>query len=141
MSFSMDSAPTSEAQLEQRLTAPDVETVEALESLDGDVLILGAGGKMGPTLARMARRAIADRTRRVMAVSRFSDLHAAEQVAADGIEIVRADLSNPDDVRGLPDAANVIWMAGQKFGTTGDPVSTWTHNVVASVLAAQRYAG
>ncbi len=81
----IDSAPTTEDSLEARLAAPDEETVAALEQLDGDVIILGAGGKMGPTVARMARRAIADRSRRVIAVSRFSDATAAAQLEAQGV--------------------------------------------------------
>jgi len=137
----IDSAPTTEDSHEARLAAPDEETVAALEQLDGDLVILGAGGKMGPTVARMARRALLDRTRRVIAVSRFSDAAAAAQLKSDGVEIVRADLADPRAVASLPDAPNVVWMAGQKFGTTDDPVGTWTHNVVASVHAAERYAG
>lgn len=137
----IDSAPGSDDALEARLATPDGETVAALEQLDGDVLILGAGGKMGPSLARMARRAMGDRPRRVIAVSRFSDATAAAQLEAHGVEVHRADLADPRAVAALPDAANVVWMAGQKFGTAGDPVGTWTHNVVASVHAAERYAG
>ncbi len=137
----IDSPPSSEDALDARLDAPDEETVAALEQLDGDVLILGAGGKMGPSLARMARRAMGDRSRRVIAVSRFSDAAAAAQLEAHGVEVCRADLADPRAVAALPDAANVVWMAGQKFGTAGDPVGTWTHNVVASVHAAERYAG
>ena len=137
----IDSPPASEDALEARLAAPDEETIAALAQLDGDVLVLGAGGKMGPSLARMARRAIGDRSRRVIAVSRFSDASAAAQLEAHGVEVLRADLADPRAVATLPDAANVVWMAGQKFGTTGDPVGTWTHNVVASVHAAERYAG
>jgi len=137
----IDSPPASEDALEARLAAPDEDTIAALAQLDGDVLVLGAGGKMGPSLARMARRAIGDRSRRVMAVSRFSDARAAAQLEADGVEVLRADLADPRAVASLPDAPNVVWMAGQKFGTTGDPVGTWTHNVVASVHAAERYAG
>jgi nucleoside-diphosphate-sugar epimerase len=137
----IDSPPASEDALEARLAAPDEETIAALVQLDGDVLVLGAGGKMGPSLARMARRAIGDRSRRVIAVSRFSDAAAASQLEAHGVEVLRADLADPRAVASLPDAPNVLWMAGQKFGTTGDPVGTWTHNVVASVHAAERYAG
>lgn len=137
----IDSPPASEDALEARLAAPDEETIAALAQLDGDVLVLGAGGKMGPSLARMARRAIGDRSRRVIAVSRFSDAAAVAQLEADGVEVLRADLADPRAVASLPDAPNVVWMAGQKFGTTGDPVGTWTHNVVASVHAAERYAG
>jgi nucleoside-diphosphate-sugar epimerase len=137
----IDSPPASEDALEARLAAPDEETIAALAQLDGDVLVLGAGGKMGPSLARMARRAIGGRSRRVIAVSRFSDAAAAAQLEAHGVEVLRADLADPRAVASLPDAPNVLWMAGQKFGTTGDPVGTWTHNVVASVHAAERYAG
>ena len=135
------SAPRNDAELDALLSAPDEATVHALEALDGDILVLGAGGKMGPTVARTARVAIADRARRVIAVSRFSDARAAESLQAHGVEIVRADLSDPRAVASLPEAPNVLWMAGQKFGTGGDPVATWAGNVVASVHAAERYAG
>ncbi len=134
-------APTTELELDALLSAPDDETVAALSSLSGDVLILGAGGKMGPTVARMARRAIADPSRRVIAVSRFTDAHAAAALQAHGVDTIRADLAHPAAVAALPDVPNVLWMAGQKFGSTGDPVGTWTQNVVASTIAAQRYAG
>lgn len=134
-------APRTEDGLEARLAAPDSATRAALESLQGDILILGAGGKMGPTVARMARRALPDPGRRVIAVSRFSDANVASELQNAGISVLRADLSDPRAVAALPDAPNVVWMAGQKFGTTGDPVGTWTQNVVASVNAAERYAG
>ncbi len=134
-------APTNERELDALLSAPDESTIGALSSLSGDVLILGAGGKMGPTVARMARRAIADASRRVIAVSRFTDPAAASALKAHGVETIGADLADPAAVAALPDAPSVLWMAGQKFGSTGDPVGTWTQNVVASALAAQRYAG
>jgi len=134
-------APTDERELDALLSAPDERTISALSSLSGDVLVLGAGGKMGPTVARMARRAIMNRSRRVIAVSRFTDGTAASTLNAHGVETIRADLADPASVTALPDAPNVLWMAGQKFGSTGDPVGTWTQNVVASTLAAQRYAG
>lgn len=133
-------APADEGALEALLSAPDDATIAALAGLSGDVVILGAGGKMGPSLARMARRAIADRSRRVIAVSRFSDETVAASLTADGVDVLRADLSDPHAVSALPLAPNVLWLAGQKFGTTGDPVGTWTQNVVASVHAAERYA-
>ena len=132
---------STESALDEALSEPDEATIEALRSLEGDVLVLGAGGKMGPTLARMARRALGDSRRRVIAVSRFGSADVAAALEADGVETLRADLSDPRAVAALPDASNVIWMAGQKFGTTGDPVGTWTQNVVASVHAAERYAG
>ena len=124
------SAPADELSLDARLAAPDEETVAALESLEGDIVILGAGGKMGPTVARMAQRALQHSSqgssRRVIAVSRFSNPDAPALLEASGVEVVRADLSDPAAVAKLPLAPNVLWMAGQKFGTTGDPVGTWT---------------
>lgn len=137
----LDSVPSSEASLEHLLSAPDDATAQALAPLTGDVIILGAGGKMGPTVARMARQAITDSSRSVIAVSRFSDPRVAAELESHGVQVIRADLSDPQAVAALPYAANVLWMAGQKFGTTGDPVGTWTQNVVASVHAAERFAG
>ncbi len=137
----MTDAKRQEALLDDHLSLPDSATSEALAALPGDLIILGAGGKMGPTLARMARRAIADPSRRVIAVSRFSDATVVEGLQAAGVETLQADLSDPHAVASLPFAANVVWMAGQKFGTMGDPVGTWTQNVVASVHAAERFAG
>lgn len=145
----MTAPPGDEAALEALLSEPDAATIAALAGLDGDVLVLGAGGKMGPTLARMARRALDEGgaarsgpgARRVIAVSRFHDAAVAGALAARGVEIVRADLADPAAVAALPDAAHVLWLAGQKFGTSGDPVATWTHNVVAPVHVAERYAG
>ena len=135
------STPPDDASLDARLAAPDEETIAALESLEGDIIVLGAGGKMGPTVARMARRALAGSPRRVIAVSRFSDPGAAASLEAIGVDVIRADLADPRAVGQLPLVPNVLWLAGQKFGTTGDPVGTWTQNVVASVHAAERYAG
>lgn len=134
-------APGDEAALDAVLATPDQATIDALAALDGDLLILGAGGKMGPSLARLARQALPDERRRVIAVSRFSDAAAAQALHDAGVTVIRADLSDPRAVATLPDAPNVLWMAGQKFGTTGDPVGTWTQNVVASMHAAERYAG
>lgn len=147
---SRNSAPVDEAELEDRLSAPDDVTCDALASLDGDVLVMGAGGKMGPTLARMARRALDLRgiprtgasARRVIAVSRFSNESVAARLQQHGVEIIRADLADPDAYKILPSVSghirNVVWMVGQKFGTTGDPVATWTHNVAAAAFGAEQ---
>lgn len=137
----MPSAPSDERQLEAQLSQPDEATIAALATGHGDLIVLGAGGKMGPTIARMARVAITDRRRRVIAVSRFTDVTAASALEAAGVQVLRGDLSDPRVVAALPPADHVLWMAGQKFGTTGDPVGTWTQNVVASTHAAERYAG
>ncbi len=130
-----------ESELDARLATPDDATVAALTSLDGDLLVLGAGGKMGPSVATMARRALGSSSRRVIAVSRFADSTVASSLEAHGVETICADLADPRTVAALPNAANVIWMVGQKFGTAGDPVGTWTQNVVASVHGAERFAG
>lgn len=129
--------PTSIPELEGLLSAPRPETERALASCPGDILVLGAGGKMGPTLARMAARAGADR--RVIAVSRFASAVAAASLRAAGVETVSCDLLDRDAVRRLPDAPNVVFMAGQKFGTTGAPSRTWMMNVVAPAICAERY--
>jgi nucleoside-diphosphate-sugar epimerase len=140
---SSGSAPGTEAELEDALSRPTAEVVEAVRASPGDVVILGAGGKMGPSLARMARRA-ADALRdgrRVIAVSRFSDAGLPHALNADGVETIRADLLDRRAVEALPDASNVIFMAGQKFGTRSDPAATWAMNVLVPAAAAERYAG
>ncbi len=108
----------------------------------GDVVVLGAGGKMGPSLARMIRRA-ADALgdgRRVVAVSRFGSGDAERALRDDGLETMRCDLLERDAVARLPDAPNVIFMAGQKFGTSEAPATTWAMNVLVPANAAERYA-
>jgi len=141
-------APVDEAELEERLARPTAGVLDTLRALDGDILVLGAGGKMGPSLARMARRALdaigaprdGARARRVYAVARFSDPSLAESLDADGVVPIRADATDRGAVERLPDAPLVLHLVGQKFGTANDPVGTWAQNVVASVHAAERYA-
>lgn len=143
--------------LEERLSRPDAALSGVLASLDGDIVILGAGGKMGPSLARMARRALdggAAAGRRVIAVSRFGggapderdprapgSLDTLSALQEAGVETIRADLSNRAEVDALPDAANVVYMAGQKFGTRDRPATTWAMNCHVPALCAERYAG
>jgi nucleoside-diphosphate-sugar epimerase len=128
----------SEQELDDLLSTPRAETVTALESCPGDIIILGAGGKMGPTLARMAVRARTD-SRRVIAVSRWSSAVAERALNDAGVETIRCDLLDPHAVAQLPDAANVIFMAGQKFGTTDAPAVTWAMNTIVPAHCAQRY--
>ncbi len=137
--------PRDEAELDVRLSDPRPETVAALARCPGDLLVLGAGGKMGPTLARMAlaaaRRADEGTTpRRVIAVSRFSAPAAERALRSAGVETIRCDLLNRAAVAALPDAPNVIFMAGQKFGTRDAPSRTWMMNVVVPSICADRYA-
>jgi nucleoside-diphosphate-sugar epimerase len=132
----------SEAALEDALSAPSPGTLDALRSTPGDIVVLGAAGKMGPTLARMARRALdaLGRRDRVVAVSRFSHATAERALHEHGIETLRCDLLDRNAVAALPDAPNVVFMAGQKFGTRDAPSATWAMNVVVPAMAAERYA-
>jgi nucleoside-diphosphate-sugar epimerase len=132
----------SEAELEDALSAPSSALLAALRTTPGDILVLGAAGKMGPTLARMAKRAIDSLGThdRVIAASRFSSTKAERSLRDAGIETVKCDLLDRRAVAALPDAPNVIFMAGQKFGTSEAPSSTWAQNVVLPSIAAERYA-
>ena len=137
-------APRSAPELDDALSTPRDATIAALRATPGDIVILGAGGKMGPTLARMAARAAAEadgaNRRRVIAVSRFSSGEAVDALHAAAVETVRCDLLDRDAVAQLPDAPNVIYMAGQKFGTSDAPSRTWMQNVVVPATCAERYA-
>ena len=131
----------SEAELEDALSAPSAGLLASLRSTPGDIVVLGAAGKMGPTLARMARRALdaLGRSERVIAVSRFSSPQAERSLNDSGVDTIRANLLDRESVAALPDAPNVIFMAGQKFGTRDAPSSTWAMNVVLPSIAAERY--
>ena len=128
-------------ELEFLLSEPEESTVRALATLSGDILVLGAGGKMGPTLARMAKRAseIAGISRRVIAVSRFSSSRLAEKLGAWGIATIRCDLLDPGSLARLPDAPNVVYMAGMKFGATGQESLTWAMNSFLPGLVSNRF--
>lgn len=114
--------------LEERLSRPDSDVVADLAALDGDILILGATGKMGPTLARMARRAAPDKA--VYAVARYSDPSLVERFRAQDIEPIRADLLEPAAIAALPQARNVVLMTGYKFGASDAPARTWAVNTL-----------
>ncbi|MEO7770168.1 MAG: NAD-dependent epimerase/dehydratase family protein, partial [Gemmatimonadaceae bacterium] len=131
--------PRSEAELEELLSRPTPSLAPRLEEVPGDILILGAGGKMGPSLARMAKRALPGR--RIMAVSRWSDEHAAASLRASGVETLHCDLLDRRALDALPHAPNVVFMAGQKFGTTGNPAGTWAMNAAVPAFVADRFAG
>ena len=127
--------------LEDLLSDPPDRVVRSMERLAGDIVVLGAAGKMGPSLARMARRAsdAAGISRRVIAVSRFSSPGSQESLQTHGIETVRADLLDPDQLAGLPEAPNVVYMAGMKFGSTGSESLTWALNSFLPGQVAKRY--
>lgn len=128
-------------QLDDALSQPPEWLVESLAQLDGDILVLGVAGKMGPTLARMAKRASeqAGHERRVIGVARFSKSSEQLKLDAWGIETIKADLLNEKSVAALPDAPNVVFMAGMKFGSTGQESLTWAMNAVLPAVVASRY--
>jgi nucleoside-diphosphate-sugar epimerase len=118
-------------QLEELLSEPSEWAIESMGRLDGDLLMLGAGGKMGPTLARMARRAsdAAGVRRRVIAVSRFSNSSTENELRRIGVETLRCDLLNRAEFERLPRVPNVLFMVGAKFGSQGNEPRTWMTNV------------
>jgi nucleoside-diphosphate-sugar epimerase len=126
------------ATLEELMSRPSAALQEALARVPGDLLVLGVGGKMGPTLARMARRAAPER--RVIGVARFSEPGLREQLQAHGVECIAADLLSREALATLPDAPNVVFMAGRKFGSTGSEWLTWAMNAHVPALVAERYA-
>jgi nucleoside-diphosphate-sugar epimerase len=129
-----------EEQLDDALSEPTGAVVETLSRLPGDIVVLGVAGKMGPTLARMARRAsdAAAVRRRIIGVARFSSGGEAT-LRAHGIEAIRCDLLNEAEVQRLPDAPNVISMTGRKFGSTGDEPTTWAMNSYLPAIVCRKY--
>jgi nucleoside-diphosphate-sugar epimerase len=124
--------------LEEVMSRPSDALVADLRGVPGDIMVLGVGGKMGPTLARMARRAAPER--RVIGVARFSQAGLREELTAQGIECIEADLLSRDALAALPDAPNIVFMAGRKFGSTGSEWLTWAMNAFVPALVAERFA-
>jgi nucleoside-diphosphate-sugar epimerase len=124
-------------QLEDLLTTPGAALIDDLARLEGDILVLGVGGKMGPTLARLARRAAPGK--RVIGVARFSEKGLEERLRQAGIEPIRCDLLDRTALEALPDVANVVFMAGRKFGTSGQEHLTWAMNALMPALVAERF--
>ena len=130
-----------EIQLESYLSEPTDEVIASIAALDGDILILGVGGKMGPTLAKQAKRAIdlTGITKRVIGVSRFSTPGVRKGLHEAGIETIAADLLSEDCLKNLPDIQNVILMAGRKFGSTGNEDLTWAMNGYMPGRVAEKF--
>jgi nucleoside-diphosphate-sugar epimerase len=123
--------------LEDFMTAPSRVLVDDLAKVPGDILVLGVGGKMGPTLARLAKRAAPDK--RVMGVARFSEPGVQEALVRAGVEPITADLLDRTALEALPKAANVLFMAGRKFGATGNVPLTWAMNVHVPAMVAEAF--
>jgi len=132
---------TTETELEERLSRPTEADTAVMAALDGDVIILGVGGKMGPSLARLARRACDQGSvkKRIIAVARFSNKNLQAGLETDGIETIAADLLEPGVLGKLPDVPNVIFMAARKFGTSDSQHFTWAMNTYLPGLVAERY--
>jgi nucleoside-diphosphate-sugar epimerase len=124
--------------LEDFMTEPSEALAADLARIEGDIIVLGAAGKMGPTLARMARRAAPGK--RVVGVARFSDAKARAALESAGVETIAADLLDRKQIERLPRLDNVIFMAGMKFGSSGNPPLTWAMNVHVPAMVAEVYA-
>lgn len=133
----------SEEKLERLLTRPSEALIGDMHRIEGDILVLGAGGKMGPTLCLLIQNALAaaglDTAQKVIAVSRFSDPEIADNLTRHHIQIISRDLLEPGALDSLPDAPNIIYMAGRKFGTAGQEPLTWAMNTWLPSRVAERY--
>ena len=125
--------------LEDVMTTPTPAVVATLNKLAGDLIILGVGGKVGPTLARLAKRAASEK--RIVGVARFSEKGLRDKLTGWGVDCIAADLLDRDEVHALPKLANVIFMAGRKFGSAGQEDLTWAMNAHVPALVAEAFAG
>lgn len=123
--------------LEDFMTAPTAELEADLARVEGDLMVLGVGGKMGPTLARMAKRAAPGK--RVIGVARFSEKGLKEKLEGQGVECIACDLLERSALEGLPRAPNIVFMAGHKFGAAGNPAFTWAMNTGAPLMVAEAF--
>lgn len=130
-----------EEQLNDLLTQPSASLVEDVKKIKGDILILGAGGKMGPTMCLLAKKAIekAGISKRIIAVSRFTDEIATKLLTDNDIEIIPCNLLDIDALNAIPEVENVIYMAGRKFGTDGKEWETWAMNATLPAFVARKF--
>lgn len=138
--LTFDSLPDlikTEEELEELISRPTQGLVDDFADLDGDIIVLGVAGKVGPSLVRMAKRAAPGKT--VIGVARFSEPGSREALERHGIETIQCDLLDRAAVAKLPTAANVVYMAGKKFGTNDDPSFAWAMNTTAPATVAEHY--
>jgi nucleoside-diphosphate-sugar epimerase len=130
-----------ETQLEELLSRPSAEVVDLFKTLKGDIIFLGIAGKIGPSIARMAKRACdeAGGSKRVIGVSRFSNEQEQKHIESFGIETIRGDLLDQDFVKSLPNVKNVIFLAGMKFGSESNLSLTWAMNTYVPALVAEHF--
>lgn len=127
--------------LEKLLTEPSEALICDIKAIEGDIMILGAGGKMGPSLAMLARNAVkaTNINKKIIAVSRFSDKEVESELVAAGIETISCDLQDVEALYALPDCKNIIYMAGRKFGTDGNEWATWGMNATLPAFVAHKF--
>ena len=125
--------------LEEVMTTPSPSLVAELGQVEGDLIILGVGGKIGPTLARLAKRAAPDK--RIVGVARFSEEGLREKLTGWGIECIAADLLDRAQIDALPKLPNLVFMAGRKFGSSDNEDLTWAMNAHVPALVAEAFAG
>ncbi|MEP6754955.1 MAG: NAD-dependent epimerase/dehydratase family protein [Chthonomonadales bacterium] len=133
--------PSNDHELDSLVSQPNDITIESLRHLDGDILILGAGGKMGISLATLAQNTIdhLGNSTTVTCVSRFSDSTLVAHLETHGIQVIQRDLLEHGALDSLPDAENILYLPGMKFGSTGNPGRTWAMNVHLAGLVATRF--
>lgn len=125
-------------ELDEFLARPSSALIRDLASVEGDIMILGVAGKMGPTLAALARNAAPGK--RILGVARFSEVGVRERLDGAGVETIACDLLDRQAIAALPDVANVVFAAGHKFGASGNPALTWAMNTHVPALVAERFA-
>ena len=125
----------------KKLLEPSDDLIADIAKLEGDILILGVGGKMGPALAKLAKQAIdkAGLVKKVIGVSRFSEPGLQEELNQEDIETIKTDLLQDDQLQALPDAKNVLYLAGTKFGTVGKESFTWAMNAYLPGRVADKF--
>jgi nucleoside-diphosphate-sugar epimerase len=130
-------------QLEEGLSRPTEDVIATMGRIEGHIIILGVGGKIGPTLAMMARRAsdVAGVERRIIGVARFSSPELRQHLNAHGIETIACDLLDRAALESLPKVPNVFYLAAKKFGSTGAESTTWAMNVYLPGLVCEKFTG
>ncbi|CAG5068059.1 hypothetical protein DYBT9623_00787 [Dyadobacter sp. CECT 9623] len=129
------------ASLEEKWLSPSEALIEDIKRIDGDIMVLGAGGKIGPSICRLAKQAIerAGLDKRVVAVSRFSEGGLAEELNAEGIETISANILDDKQLQDLPEIDNVLYLAGTKFGTSNNEPYTWAMNTYLPGRVAEKF--
>src|SRR3954452_13299122 len=127
------------AALDDLLCRPSQALIDDLRKVDGDIMVLGVAGKMGPTLAGLAKAAVPER--RIIGVARFSDAQVKDWLHARSVETINCDLLDDAAIKALPKIPNIVFMAGRKFGAEGDLSPTWAMNAHVPALEAQAFAG